>query len=105
MFDDGNGRIERAIANAELISHGERRIMIPTVYQVEYIDALKRTSQQNDPKLGLRMLDCAQEFTASIDFTDSVDAENNSKHGTHSPQFPSGPNTANWVSASLIIRR
>jgi hypothetical protein len=78
-FDDGNGRLTRAVVNAELISHGERRIIVPTAYRTEYIDALKRMSIQNDPKLLPRMLDSAQEFTASIDFTDIVEAENQLK--------------------------
>jgi hypothetical protein len=74
-FDDGNGRITRAVVNAELISHGERRIIIPTVYRTEYIDALKKMSNDNDPKLIPRMLDIAQDFTASIDFADIFEAE------------------------------
>lgn len=74
-FDDGNGRITRAIVNAELISHGERRIIIPTAYRTEYIDALKKMSNDNDPKLIPRMLDTAQDFVAAIDFSDITDAE------------------------------
>ena len=74
-FDDGNGRITRAIVNAELVSHGERRIIIPTAYRTEYIDALKKMSHDNDPKLIPRMLDTAQDFVAAIDFSDITDAE------------------------------
>ncbi len=74
-FDDGNGRITRAVVNAELISHGERRIIIPTVYRTEYIDALKKMSNDNDPKLIPRVLDVAQDFAASISFTDIFEAE------------------------------
>lgn len=78
-FDDGNGRITRAVVNAELISHGERRIIIPTAYRTEYIDALKRMSLDNDPKLIPQMLDYAQEFTAAVDFTDIGEAESQLK--------------------------
>lgn len=74
-FDDGNGRITRAIVNAELISHGERRIIIPTSFRTEYIDALKRMSHHNDPKLIPLMLDTAQDFVAAIDFSEIIDAE------------------------------
>lgn len=74
-FDDGNGRLTRAVVNAELVSHGERRIIIPTSYRIEYIDALKRLSRENDPKLLPRMLDFAQDFAASIDFADIAEAE------------------------------
>ena len=78
-FDDGNGRITRAVVNAELVSHNERRIIIPTAYRTEYIDALKKMSNENDPKLIPRMLDIAQDFAATIDFTDIVEAENQLK--------------------------
>lgn len=74
-FDDGNGRITRTVVNAELISHGERRFIIPTAFRTEYIDALKKMSHENDPKLIPRMLDTSQDFAASIDFTDIVEAE------------------------------
>ncbi len=69
-FADGNGRIARAVANAELVSHGERRLIIPTVYRIEYLDALRLLSQDGDPRNLARMLDRAQEFSASIDFHD-----------------------------------
>ncbi|MBS1702954.1 MAG: Fic family protein [Armatimonadetes bacterium] len=78
-FDDGNGRVTRAIVNAELVSRGEQRIIIATAYRTEYIDALKRMSQQNDPKLLPRMMDFAQDFVASIDFTEIVEAESQLK--------------------------
>jgi len=74
-FADGNGRLTRAVVNAELVSHGERRIIIPTAYRIEYIDALKKMSLGNEPKLIPRMLDSAQEFTASVDFSDIDEAE------------------------------
>lgn len=68
-FDDGNGRLSRAVMNAELVSAGQRRIIIPTVFRVEYIDALKKLSQEGQPRLFARMLDAAQEFCADVDFT------------------------------------
>jgi Fic family protein len=69
-FDDGNGRVARAIANAELVSHHERRILIPTVFSVEYIDSLRLLSRENQPRTLLRMADQAQEFSADIDFSE-----------------------------------
>ncbi len=74
-FDDGNGRVTRAVVNAELISHGEVRLIIPTAYRTEYIDALKKMSNESDPKLLPRMLDFAQEFSGSIDYSNLNDAE------------------------------
>lgn len=74
-FDDGNGRITRAVMNAELVSHGECRIIIPTSYRTEYIDALKKMSHEMEPNLIPRMLDFAQEFVDAIDFSDIGQAE------------------------------
>lgn len=74
-FDDGNGRITRAVVNAELASHGERRIIIPTSFRTEYIDALKLMSREGRPNLIERMMDTAQDFTASVDFSNFEEAE------------------------------
>jgi len=68
-FDDGNGRLARAVMNAELIASSQRRIIVPTVFRVEYIDALKKLSQEGQPRLFGRMLDAAQEFTHDVDFS------------------------------------
>ena len=39
-FIDGNGRIARIMANAELVSAGQARIIIPTAYRDNYLSAL-----------------------------------------------------------------
>lgn len=39
-FDDGNGRIARLAANAELSAAGEVRLVIPNVYRNNYLAAL-----------------------------------------------------------------
>lgn len=69
-FDDGNGRVARAAANAELVSSGETRVIIPTVFRVEYVDALRLVSRESKTRTFARMIDQAQEFTADIDFSD-----------------------------------
>jgi fido (protein-threonine AMPylation protein) len=69
-FDDGNGRLARAMMNAELVSQGERRILIPTAYRIDYMGALRRLTRQDDPSVLIRALDRAQEFTHRIDFAD-----------------------------------
>jgi len=69
-FTDGNGRIARIMMNAELV-HGARcRILVPTVYREDYLLALRALSRQKDPEPYIHMLDHAQAFTASIDFSD-----------------------------------
>jgi fido (protein-threonine AMPylation protein) len=69
-FDDGNGRVARVMMNAELISGGERRILIPTVYRPDYLATLKALTLTDRTAPFIRMLDRAQAFTAQIDFHD-----------------------------------
>jgi hypothetical protein len=69
-FDDGNGRLTRAMMNAELISGGERRILIPTAYREDYLLALRALSRQGNPRPLLLMLDRAQQFSAAIDYAE-----------------------------------
>jgi len=69
-FDDGNGRVARAVASAELVSNKEQRILVPTVFRTDYMDALRLLSREGQSRTFARMLDQAQEFTADIDFTD-----------------------------------
>jgi hypothetical protein len=73
-FDDGNGRVARALMNAELISGGERRVFIPIVYRQDYILSLKALSQTDRPGPIIRMLDRAQAFSARIDFSNFGEA-------------------------------
>jgi fido (protein-threonine AMPylation protein) len=68
-FDDGNGRIARAMMNGELISGRQRRIFIPTSYRDDYLLALRALSRQGVPDPLIRMLEYAQAFSAAIDFT------------------------------------
>ena len=69
-FLDGNGRVARIMMNAELVSTNECKIIIPTVYREDYILTLRRLSRESDPAPYIRMLQRAQHFTASIDFSD-----------------------------------
>ncbi len=78
-FDDGNGRMARAMMNAELVSHGQRRILIPTAFRIDYMEALRRLTRQDDPSVFIRALDRAQDFTWRIDFSDYEDRF----HGTN----------------------
>jgi hypothetical protein len=69
-FDDGNGRLARAVANAELVSHGECRILIPTAFRTEYLDSLRLLSREGKARTLVRMADQAQEFADDVDFSD-----------------------------------
>ncbi len=68
-FDDGNGRIARAFMNAELISGGEGRILIPIVYRLDYLTGLRVLTRQGHPDPLIEVLDFAQRYTSAIDFS------------------------------------
>jgi len=69
-FMDGNGRMARVMMNAELITGGQSRIFIPSVYRNEYVASLKRLTNHHDPDSFIRVMGNAQKFTSRIDFTD-----------------------------------
>ena len=68
-FTDGNGRTARIMMNAELVTAGQQRIIIPTIYRANYLSALKAISNRTSAEPLIRMLDFAQRFTRSIDWT------------------------------------
>jgi len=69
-FADGNGRISRIMMNAELVSAGEERILIPPVYRVDYIGSLRALSHNDFADRLPKVLDFAQRYTHAIDFSD-----------------------------------
>jgi fido (protein-threonine AMPylation protein) len=69
-FDDGNGRMARAISNAALSAGGQVRIIIPTVYRNNYLAALSGLSNQAGAGESLiAVLRFAQRWTARIDWS------------------------------------
>lgn len=73
-FADGNGRIARVFMNAELTGSGEQRIIIPTGYRQNYLNALLGLTH-NDHAAGLiRMLDFAQRYSSAIDWSTEASA-------------------------------
>lgn len=65
-FLDGNGRIARIMLNAELVKHGQSKIMIPTVFRDDYMGALRKLTRQEEPGPYIRMLQRAHEFSETI---------------------------------------
>ncbi len=55
--------------NAELISVGLRRILIPTVYREDYLLAMRALSRNRTTEPYIKMLDRAQRFSARVDFS------------------------------------
>lgn len=69
-FDDGNGRVARLTANAELSAAGQVRIIIPTVYRNNYIVALNGFSgEAGQGESLIAVLDFAQKWTSSVDWS------------------------------------
>ena len=69
-FDDGNGRVARALMNAELVAGGQVRIIIPTVFRDDCLRGLRNLSRLHDPEALIAVLEFAQRFVAAIDWTD-----------------------------------
>ncbi len=74
-FADGNGRIARIMMNAELVAAKEQRIIVPTIYRNNYLAALKTISNYTSAEPLIRMLEFAQRFSLSIDWTGFHKAE------------------------------
>ncbi len=53
-FVDGNGRVARAVANAELTAAGQQRVIVPTVYRDDYLQALRPVAQRRPDTAGAR---------------------------------------------------
>lgn len=69
-FDDGNGRVARAMMAAELDAGGQSRIIVPTVFRNDYLDGLRMLSRRGDPSVFIKAMRYAHDFTASIEYAD-----------------------------------
>ena len=65
-FDDGNGRVSRIMMNAELTHANECKILIPTVFRTDYLDALRKLTRQSDPSALIRALSRVQKFSSQL---------------------------------------
>lgn len=68
-FADGNGRCARLMMNAELVSAGEARIIIPTIFRNNYLSALKALTNNGRAEPLIRALDFAQNYTSCINWS------------------------------------
>jgi len=68
-FDDGNGRVARVMMNAELVSGGQSRIIIPTVFRDDYLGGLRQLTRQGDSSVLIKALRYGHDYTARIDFS------------------------------------
>jgi Fic/DOC family len=74
-FLDGNGRVARIAMNAELSAGGQVRLVIPTVFRLNYIASLKAATQSDAFAPMIAVLDFAQRYTARIDFSTLASAQ------------------------------
>jgi hypothetical protein len=83
-FDDGNGRVARLMANAELTAAGQVRIVIPTVYRNNYLVGLTAVSGgAGRGESFVAVLDYAQKWTAAVQWQtyDSANADIEASNG------------------------
>jgi len=69
-FADGNGRLARAMMNAELAAASEYRILVVSSYRQDYLGGLRRLSRQGDPRVLPKALDRAHEYSSRLDYDD-----------------------------------
>lgn len=78
-FADGNGRVCRALLNAELSAAGQCRIVIPLCFRADYLGALRAMSRQSNPDPLIRMADRAQRWASLVDWSTLPRATNQLK--------------------------
>jgi len=69
-FDDGNGCISRIMMNAELTHAGETKILIPTVFRTDYLQALRKLTRQDDPSVLVKAMNRVRRFSATLQADD-----------------------------------
>lgn len=74
-FADGNGRVARVFMNTELTADSQQRIMIPTGYRQNYLNALSGMTHNGHAAGLIRMLDFAHRYTTAIDWSTHDRAE------------------------------
>jgi len=68
-FEDDNGRLARAVMNAEYVAGGEQRAIIRTISRNDYLRALRRLGRQDRPDLSVTFLDRVRRWTARMDWS------------------------------------
>lgn len=63
-------RLSRLMMNAELTAAKCAKIIIPTVFRTDYLDALRRLTRNDDPSVLIRALERVRLFSSKLDGTD-----------------------------------
>ena len=69
-FDDGNGRISRLLMNAELSRIGLCRVIIPTLFHLQYVDCVKQLTHNNDPAGSVKAIALMAQWSSQFDYSD-----------------------------------
>lgn len=69
-FDDGNGRISRLLMNAELSRMGLCRVIIPTLFHLQYVDCAKQLTHNNDPVGYVKAIALMAKWSSQFDYSD-----------------------------------
>jgi hypothetical protein len=81
-FTDGNGRVARAVANAELTAADQQRLIIPTVLRDDYLHALRALSRYAHAVPLIKVLDRAQAWAHEVDWS-SIEAARRDSEATN----------------------
>lgn len=73
-FDDGNGRLARIMMNAELASHEQYKIIVPTVHRDSYLNGLRQASRSGRFRTICKVFADLQAYTSIIGWEDYGDA-------------------------------
>jgi hypothetical protein len=68
-FADGNGRVSRALLNAELSAERQCRVVIPLCFRSDYLGALRAMSRRGNPEPLLRAIDRVQRWSSLVDWS------------------------------------
>jgi hypothetical protein len=68
-FADGNGRVSRALLNAELSAAEQCRVVIPLCFRSDYLGALRALSRQGRPEPLIRAIERAQHWSSLVDWS------------------------------------
>lgn len=74
-FNDGNGRISRIMMNAEMVSADQAKIIIPTVFREDYLNALRRMTRKKDPSVLIHAMNRARQFSSMITGEDFAETQ------------------------------
>ena len=68
-FADGNGRVSRALANAELSAAAQCRMLVPLCFRGDYLGALRAMSRQGNPEPLLHAIEQVQRWASLVDWS------------------------------------